>query len=1035
MKDISLEQSSSVPIQLSNNIHLQEELKDPPNNNNLKKSTRMKPLRRTYLVKNKVETYSLDELGTIENAEKHRNANRPLHVINEINYNVNFCHCCDLPCEEKGIIEPFNMCDDTDTFAECGVGISLYFFFFKFIILISFLGLSLSIILMVLNRDYSGDIKDVCNTKYKNVNNSLIGNCYGYVTENNNDENYYTMFNQWLQRFSSDCIFIYRKIPQQLMGKSNNNVDDVLVNYSLVNFIFLITTFVLNIIFLFLIRAQIKRLKLDNITIRDYSVLISNSKRILTDYLDSKNKNKFIIRESQIVVENYKEFKAYVNDYIINDKNLNDIKIEQVNICYNLGEYLVLMGKFERRKRSIFQINNNPHTIKRNKEKNLEGNKRKYYKYPFSYIGLYCCSLDGKTLEQLNQEKNDLDKQLKSEEDRVRGTIKEKDFTDYMLISFNKIEDKEKFLSHYPNNFFDKITFFFANIKYYICCCCIDKIERDKFWRSRNINARDPTEPEDIYWQNFRYTSFQRLQYTASTYVICLLIIIVSFGIVFGLSLLQEHLYNDNKENGDTNIFLKYLTSLSITAVISIINTIIQYVLEKLTEWEKPISKSNYVLSLSIKISLFTFLNSAVIPLISKYIVAINEKEGKDKYIDYYVKRKRDDLLIDDLFVYFIVNAIITPLLWILNFPYWYKKIRICCITRKKEPNKHHHMTQKELNELYEYPDMYLAYKLSYLVKTLSMCLFFMPIFPFGNILAFVGFIFAYWVEKYVFTHQCKRPDMLDEIIEKYYANFFIVVLFIGGIGDYIFLYDAFDTNVWTFVNIILFGVLIIMPYSKFINCNYVDANVPGFRDRPLSDVYFTFYNDYQRLNPLTKKLGLENYLTELKKKGYLSDNAFNLALENIDKLNLMEMYYGIAQDNMPLIQQSIIANIPSESVNNINNLRGTFLAAGGLRSTIIRPELQDNVEAKNIKRNFFETQIYNLFGKAMVNKGMRLNEVKEEDENKTEKYNKELEDNVRLEEIPISETIVKDKNIDLENIPVSETFVKDNNLENNDNK
>ena len=225
------------------------------------------------------------------------------------------------------------------------------------------------------------------------------------------------------------------------------------------------------------------------------------------------------------------------------------------------------------------------------------------------------------------------------------------------------------------------------------------------------------------------------------------------------------------------------------------------------------------------------------------------------------------------------------------------------------------------------------------------------------------------------------------------------------------------------------------MPYAKFINCNYVDANVPGFRDRPLSDVYFTFYNDYQRLNPLTKKLGLENYLTELKKKGYLSDNAFNLALENIDKLNLMEMYYGIAQDNMPLIQQSIIANIPSESVNNINNLRGTFLAAGGLRSTIIRPELQDNVEAKNIKRNFFETQIYNLFGKAMVNKGMRLNEVKEEDENKTEKHNKELEDNVRLEEIPISETIVKDKNIDLENIPVSETFVKDNNLENNDNK
>ena len=102
--------------------------------------------------------------------------------------------------------------------------------------------------------------------------------------------------------------------------------------------------------------------------------------------------------------------------------------------------------------------------------------------------------------------------------------------------------------------------------------------------------------------------------------------------------------------------------------------------------------------------------------------------------------------------------------------------------------------------------------------------------------------------------------DMLDEIIEKYYANYFIVVLFIGGIGDYIFLHNAFDTNAWTLINIILFGCLIIVPYTKFIKCNYVDANGYGERERDLSEVYFTFYNDYQRQNPLTKKLGLETY-------------------------------------------------------------------------------------------------------------------------------------------------------------------------------
>jgi len=1020
------EQNSQIPIIISKNLnYFQEELKDPPNKPKITKNSRAKPLARTLFVEKKVETYSLDELGKPELALLHRKANRPLHALQELNNKVNFCHCCDLPCEEKGIIELFKVCDHADTFAECGLGISLYFFFFKFVIFISFLGLlSLSIVLMVLNMEYSSGIKDVCNSKFKNTNATKIGNCYGYVTDINSDENYYKMFNQWLQRFSSDSIFIYRKIPRLLRGSINKDVDDVLVNYSLINFIFLITTFILNIIFLFLIRAQIKRLRAKNITIRDYTVLILNAKRILTDYIDEKNKAKFNYRESQIEVENFNDFKQYVNMYIKGDKNLNDINIEHINICYRLGDYLTLMNKFEKKKLQIFQINHNPDTIRRNQEKKLFDNNRKCYKYPLSFFGIYCCcAFEGKTLEQLNKDKEELNDKLNQEELRVRGTIKEKDFTDYMLISFNKIEDKEKFLSFYPKDFFGKIGFFFSNIKLYIFPCCVDEEQRKNFRRSKRISARDPPEPEDIFWENFSYSTFQRFQHIISTYIICLLTIVVSFGIVFGLSYLQEHLYSDDKENGDTNIFLKYLTSLSITIVISIVNSLIQLFLEILTFREKPISKSNYVLSLSIKISIFTFLNSAIIPLICKHIVASNQKDDVEKSIDYFVKRKRDDLIIDDMFVYFLVNAIITPLLWILNFPYWYKQIRICCIKCKKNPEKDHNMTQKELNELYEYPDMNLAYKLSYLVKTLAMCFFYFPIFPGGFILAFIGFIFAYWVEKYVFTHQCKRPDMLDEMIEKYYINFFIVVLFIGGIGDYIFLHDAFDTNKWCLVNIILFGILIIVPYTQLIKCNCVDAQ-RSYRDKPLSDVYFTFYNDYQRQNPLTKKLGLETYLNELKNKGYLSENAFNIAIDNIEKLNLMEMYYGISKGDMALVQQSILANVPSESINNVNNLRGTFLAPGGIKSTVIRPELKDNPEEKQRKKEFFESQIMNLFGKSNINK---------ENQGNLGVIKSDIEGEIKNSNIDIIEQI--ENKLNFGSLPMTKSIYKDNNINNNNNK
>ena len=115
----------------------------------------------------------------------------------------------------------------------------------------------------------------------------------------------------------------------------------------------------------------------------------------------------------------------------------------------------------------------------------------------------------------------------------------------------------------------------------------------------------------------------------------------------------------------------------------------------------------------------------------------------------------------------FIINSTITPALWTFYFPYLIKKLYQCHIEKGKEPDKNHYMTQKDLNELYLRPDINLANKYSYLVKTTAMCLFYFPIFPLGFIITFIGFIFGYFLEKFNFTHLCKRPEMIDEIITK----------------------------------------------------------------------------------------------------------------------------------------------------------------------------------------------------------------------------------------------------------------------------
>ena len=966
---------SNVPVNLKENVYI-EELKDSGGREETNKNIiNTEGLQRTTIVKRNIEDFSLDNLGTIDNAKKHSSANRPLHKLNEFTESVNFCRCCDLPCEEKGIIEPFHFCDDIDLFSECGLGITLYFYFFRFMALIVFMGIVvLAISMIVFNHNYSDGIIDMCKNDFKD---KRLGYCEGYIKDSENNTNFYERFNRWLTRLSSDNIQVYRKLPDDSNWKNKINVNDIVINYSILNFCYLITAFILNIYFIIFIKEQAQNVRLLNLSIRDYSVIIYNAKDLLRYYVGIRRQvNPSLLRASEINVENGKEFKVFVNDYIKGDaEELNDIKLNTINLCYDLGQYMDFRDEYELCKNKIFQIEKNPYNIDINTKNGLFGDDRLYYNFLFYKLQIRCCHClytkdITENFRKLKKQKEDLEKQLEQEEQNAE-LVNENNFTGYMFISFDTIKDKELFLSQYPHNFFSMIFYYLKNIKYYLFCCCLPEETMHRFRKAKGIDAYDPPEPEDVIWENFKYTERERRTRVMLIFLLCIVIMAISLGIVFGLTFVQDILYQNDKEQGGKNIFLKYLISLAIIIVISIINAIFQVVLEYVTHYEKQISRSNEILSASIKISIFTFLNSAIIPLISKHLVLIAKEDEDDYYQKDFRIRERNNLFIDDMFVFFIVNAIFTPLLWTIDIVYLFRFIKRKSIERSENPDKNHYMKQRDLNKLYLYPDMKIAYKYSYLFKTTAMCLFLMPIFPVGFIIAFIGFIFAYYIEKYSFTHLYRRPQMLDEIVSKTYADFFVVLLFIGGIGDYIFLHNAYDNKKWQLLNIILFGALIIIPYTKFLDFNFVGIDKSKYHSQPLSEVYFTFYNDYQRQNPLTKKIGLLNYLSELKQYEYLSEKAYRIAEENIDQLNVMEIYYGTRKGYAPSQKKSYIEIAPKSS-NLPNTIINKSILGRGLLKATIKPEFDDNKEIKRQKRELLNTQIMNLLGQSTLSGGIK---------------------------------------------------------------
>ncbi len=954
--------------------------------------------RQTVLMEKKLEEYeySLDDKGNIEEARKHRSANKPLHKIRDFNTNVNFCRCCFLPCEEKGILEPFKYCDDIDKFAECGLGVSLYFYFIRFAAIILFVGIFvMAISMMVFNHHYTKGINRVCNNYYLKYQNNDLDHCEGFITVANESLNLYNRFNDWILRFTSDNVEVYQLLYQNITGKDTKNADDVSINYSVLNFFFLLTAFILNIFYIIFITANSQKSRLLNVSIRDYTVLISNANFILDlYYADQKRNNPGRILKSQIEEEKNENFINFVNNYIRSDKSLIDLKIVKINMCYDLSNYKELRDELEECKNKICKIKNDPKIQEINNDKGYHFGNRLYYSFPIPLINCIYCR--GKPLVTLEKQSRDLEKHIEIEFQNMQELTEEK-FTGYMFISFEKIKDKETILKEYPNNFFGMIKHFFINIKYYLFCCCLSEGQKSQLNKIKGIDVDDPPEPDDLDWFNFKYSPRNRIIRIIVVSLICIIIIGISFGIVLGFTVLQNKVIDNNKT---MNLFLRYLLSFLISIVISIINAVFDLVLTELTFLEKHLSRTNYYLSLSIKIAIFTFFNSAIIPLLATHLIVKRQTK-------YHYNMDRNIVIVNDMFILFLVNALVTPLLWTFYIPYIIKKIQICII--EKNPDKHN-MTQRELNKLYELPDMRIAYKYSFLAKTLAMTLFYLPIFPMGFIVSFVGFVFAYFLELFNFTHLYKRPEMLDEIITKVYADYFIVILFIGAVGDYFFFHEIFRNNKMSLATIIIFGILIIVPYTKFITCNFVGIDKSEYYNHNLSEI-FTYFNDYQSQNPLTKSIALLSYLKDLNKKGYLSDGAYKMAEENIEKINVMEMYYGISKGTFPIIHQSVLANA------------NRSIAGRNIRESIVAPNIKDSQREILKKQKYFDSQIMSIFGskaKAVIEgpANIPMDTIVEEDENSNVKdqlinaYNNPLGINMGLGPLPIDHNIYKSVSI-----------------------
>ena len=884
----------------SSNFEL-DQTQDQVNNKGKKRKKGIKRKEEVIVIDN---TFNLYKLGDVELAERHGSANKPLRQIKKPDESVEFCPCCNLPAKKDGYLEEYKTCDNPDDFSNCGQGVVLYYSFIKYVIMVMIVScICISCFNIYFSYKYNHELNTVCNNYYKselspNHNEVYYEYCKLYITEADPDSEYYSPVDSFFFQFSSVNVKDYRKLYLKMSTEKSDSFESSIINISRINFCCLIFTFIFNLVFIFFLFNKANAADYLVFTVSDYSIFLYNLYDVHGKFLNNieeinkKRENARITGRQFIEELEYKSklgfiptpgmseidlFKKFITDKICKGKFGEDFKIHSVDLCYKLEDIMKLQEELEKLKEKITKVENDPTQIQKNTEKGLEGDERIYF-------GGFLCFKKEEKLGEIREKKNDIQNQI----DTIIVNSKEdtlKYFGGAAFITFDSVKEQELYLKNLPNNSIEYFFRFMRNLCYILCSCCIDKTKENIYYLKRNVKFEFAPEPEDVFFENLEIRPFNRILRTTLVYILSIFICGVSFVIVVLLNMLQT--YVDDKNNS-SHLILLYILSLVITGVTTGIDFLLEIILDSLTKIEKQPSWTDYYLSYSVKLTLFSFLNSAVLPLVSE--LCIDKSEGHE-------------ILISNMLMKFLVNAFVTPMLWTINFLYFFKQFQICLINRKverdtitkkiiKQDKEGIGKTQKELNDIYELPLMKVAAKYSYIGKSLLMSFLYIPIFPLGLIISLLGFLVGYWLEKFNFANMYKKPEMLNRQITEFYVNYFVLIFFAYGVGDYLFLSDAYETRTWSLVNIILFGILIVIPYNQILSREYFDVEESQLNKQKYDDAYLGFYTDYERSNPMTKKEGTKKYLDILRQKGKIDQATYEKQLQDINNANLMDLYY-----------------------------------------------------------------------------------------------------------------------------------------------
>jgi hypothetical protein len=146
------------------------------------------------------------------------------------------------------------------------------------------------------------------------------------------------------------------------------------------------------------------------------------------------------------------------------------------------------------------------------------------------------------------------------------------------------------------------------------------------------------------------------------------------------------------------------------------------------------------------------------------------------------------------------------------------------------------------------------------------MVAFFTPLIPILPVIAFIGLVYKYWIEKIILLRRNKFPEQFAEQMAFAFSNLIPFSCFLYSLGQFVFVNTLSEgENIFPQIALWVSLVYLIIPFRYFFR--KCEGNISRDDEETFSKNKVKFLTDYPRSNPVTCKEATLAHLTLLEEQ------------------------------------------------------------------------------------------------------------------------------------------------------------------------